>query len=398
MAVYALINKEVIPYICDRKKVTKEFIYERTKLNRNSIDKWFDVSDRSLPTLLQAKKIAKCLRIPFAALYMNTDDIDVKSIPHIINNRTFDGSLSVDDSGLNLAVCDVLQERAFLIEESFELEMSIVPFTAPTCTNNDPVDWANAIRSHYSIDIKEQFKCTSSRKFYLYLRKKLEDRGAFVQCFTGVPIEIVRGFSIYEKTLPIIGINDEDRPPAKSFSLIHELVHLIKRESSACNVMYNAQSTRSEEVFCNAVAGELLVPEETLSIVINDEKYKCPYTIGNIEAIAGKFSVSKEVIIRRLLDCKYINDMEYAAYSEEFRKIIEKEREEQRIARKEGVKTNVYKNVSRDAVDRTSTSVCKALYYGYTEDIYSKRDIAHHLGIAQKHVDGFLQEVSKWNR
>ena len=211
-------------------------------------------------------------------------------------------------------------------------------------------------------------------------------------------LEIVRGFSIYEKTLPIIGINDEDRPPAKSFSLIHELVHLIKRESSACNVMYNAQSTRSEEVFCNAVAGELLVPEETLSIVINDEKYKCPYTIGNIEAIAGKFSVSKEVIIRRLLDCKYINDMEYAAYSVEFRKIIEKEREEQRIARKEGVKTNVYKNVSRDAVDRTSTSVCKALYYGYTEDIYSKRDIAHHLGIAQKHVDGFLQEVSKWNR
>ncbi len=398
MAVYALINKEVIPYICDKKKVTKEFICERTKLNRNNIDKWFDVSDRSLPTILQAKKIAKCLRIPFAGLYMNVDDIDVKSIPRIVNNRTFDGSLSVDDSGFNLAVCDVLQERAFLIEECLELELPIVPFSAPTCTSNDPVDWANSIRSHYSIDINDQFRCQSSRKFYLYLRGKLEDRGAFVQCFTGVPIEIVRGFSVYETTLPIIGINDEDRPPAKSFSLIHELVHIIKRESSACNVMYNAKSTRSEEVFCNAVAGELLVPEEALSVVISTEKYKHPYKIENIEIIASKFSVSKEVIIRRLLDCKYINDMEYAAYSEQFKKIIEQEREEQRIARKEGMKSNVYKNVGREAIDRTSPGVCKTLYYGYTEDIYSKRDIAHHLGIAQKHVDKFLLEVSKWNR
>ena len=29
--------------------------------------------------------------------------------------------------------------------------------------------------------------------------------------------------------------------------------------------------------------------------------------------------------------------------------------------------------------------------------MYSKRDIAQHLGIAQKHVDKFLREVSKWN-
>lgn len=169
-----------------------------------------------------------------------------------------------------IAIGDVLQERDFLIAESNDLGIPLIVFSSPSCPTDDPADWAKKIREHFSIDIKDQYKCSSSRQFYLYLRERLENKGIFVQCFTDVPVEIVRGFSIYEQELPIIGINDNDRPPAKSFSLIHELVHLIKRESSVCNVMYNATSSQSEEVFCNAVAGELLVPKDALAIVLHN--------------------------------------------------------------------------------------------------------------------------------
>lgn len=47
--------------------------------------------------------------------------------------------------------------------------------------------------------------------------------------------------------------------------------------------------------------------------------------------------------------------------------------------------------------DRSFYRRANTLYYGYGEEIYSKRDIAQHLGIAQKHVDKFLMEVSRWN-
>ncbi len=397
MAVYALINKEVIPYICAGKKVTVEYLHNSTNLRMDKLNQWLDVTDATLPTILQAKKLAKCLHIPFAGLYMNTEDINIRAIPSIRNYRTLAGSLSIDDSSFNIAICDVLQERDFLLEESVELGFPLSSFSVPSCSTDDPIDWANAIRQHYAIDLKDQYRCSSSRKFYLYLREKLELKGVFVQCFTDVPVEIVRGFAIYEQELPIIGINDDDRPPAKSFSLIHELVHLIKRESSVCNVMYNATSSQREEIFCNAVAGELLVPKDALTVVLRNEGYNKPYTTDDIRLIAGRFSVSKEVIIRRLLDCCKINDTEYKTYSDEFRRIIEKEREEQKSARKAGLQTGFGKSVSRDAIDRTSSVVCKALYYGYGEEIYSKRDIAHHLGIAQKHVDKFLTEVSRWN-
>ena len=398
MAIYALINKEVIPYVCSGKRVSLEYLHSSTHFQKEKLEKWLDVSDAALPTILQAKKIAKCLHIPFAGLYMNTGDININAIPSIKNYRTLDGSLSVDDSSFNIAVCDVLQERDFLIAESNELGISLPIFSAPSLSTDDPTEWAKAIRMHYAIDLGDQYKCGSPRKFYLYLREKLERKGVFVQCFTDVPVEIVRGFSIYYKQLPVVGLNNEDRPPAKAFSLLHELVHLLKRESSVCNIMFNAVSSKGEEIFCNAVAGELLVPKDALEIVLASGGYKQPYTADDIRLIASRFSISREVIIRRLFDTGRISDVEYKTYADEFRREIELEREEQRLARKEGHKTGFRINVSHEALDRTSSAVCRTLYYGYGEEIYSKRDIAQHLGIAQKHVDKILAEVSAWNR
>ena len=93
-----------------------------------------------------------------------------------------------------------------------------------------------------------------------------------------------------------------------------------------------------------------------------------------------------------------VNSIEYDTYADEFRREVERDREEQRLARQAGLTTGFRPSVSREAIDRTSSVVCKALYYGYGEEMYSKRDIAQHLGIAQKHVDKFLAEVSAWSR
>jgi len=218
-----------------------------------------------------------------------------------------------------------------------------------------------------------------------------------VQCFTDVPVEVARGFSLFEQKLPVIGINNDDRHPAKSFTLIHELVHLLKRESTVCNAMYNTISLRSEEVFCNAVAGELLVPREALESFLGSEHFTRPYSMETIKAIAKRFSVSREVIIRRLLDCDKINETEYNAYSENLRVEFEQERERIKLEKQAGIVRTIPRNISRDTIDRISSAVAKTLYYGYGEEIYSKRDIALHLGIAQKHVDKFLLEVSRWN-
>lgn len=394
---YATIDKETLLHICTCKKVTNQFIVSRTGVKTEKLEKWLTPSDELLPTINQAKKIAECLHIPFAALYMTPQDIPLTQIPSIKNLRTIYDEQALDSSSLNIALIDLLLEKDYLLSLNEELGITKKAHFAPIVPDsNDPIVWAMAIRNYLGLEIERQYKCQSARQFYLYLREKVEQQGIFVHCFADVPLEIARGVAIYDSELPIIGINEDDRPPAKSFSIIHELVHLYKRESSMCNAMYNNYPVYQEEVFCNSVAGELLVPRKALKIILKNGHYSVPYDGQDIKKIADKFSVSRDVIIRRLLDIDEINVLEYHTYSDMFRMELEREKEEQRIARQEGQKTGFMQEKSRVAFDRTSLSVCVALYQGYCDNLYSKRDIASHVRIDQKHVEKFLTEVSKW--
>lgn len=304
--------------------------------------------------------------------------------------------MGIQYSALNIAISDILFEHEFLIDARKEFGLEIEKFN-PIVPDTDSVsEWAKLIREYFSIEIDKQFKCSSPRQFYLYLRNQIEKKGVFISCFKNIEISIIRGLAFFNSGTPIIGINDNDRPPAKSFSIIHEIVHIYKKESSICNEMYSSWSAKNEEIFCNAVAGEVLVPEKSLKVIM--KKYPDDIlSAKDISTIAAKFSVSREVIVRRLLDVGYIDNIEYQTYIDEFENEWIQTREENKLKRQNGISTGIPKNISREAIDRNSSSICTILYKGYCEDIYSKRDIARHLKIQIKHVDKFIGEVSKWD-
>ena len=393
MISYALINKETLSYICEQRKVSTIYLQKKTHYKVERIEKWLDPSDKLFPTIKQAKKVSSCLHIPFAGLYMNPQDIPTKKIPPIRNMRTINGNDIDDESALGIAMIDLLLERDFFVFITREVGTSLGSYSPPQLSGNDPYYWANKIRSIFGLDLSFQYKCPSARQFYLYLRSRIESLGIFIHCFTDVPVEIVRGIAIYDEKIPIIGINADDRPPGKSFSIIHELVHIFKRESTICNEMFNSLSSIQEEIFCNAVAGELLVPGKALNIILENEHIVPPFSIEQIGTLAKRFSVSREVIIRRLLDTSRIDSIEYDTFLDEFKV----ELEQQRIEQKDTPGKRIPQNIVRSTFDRTSQAICNALYKGYTEEIYSKKDISRHLGIDQKHIGKFLVEVSKWN-
>ena len=172
--VYAIINKETLLHICSSKKVSTDFIINKTKLNAAKVPLWLDTTNPALPTIKQAKTLAACLHIPFAGLYMNPDDIPLKSIPNIKNLRTLQGAAAPDDSSLNIAMVDVLLERDFLIHANTEFGHTAPIFSPNVPNETDPVKWAQAIRAQFSIDLGMQYKCPSSRQFYLYLRNCID--------------------------------------------------------------------------------------------------------------------------------------------------------------------------------------------------------------------------------
>ena len=387
---YALINKDTLRFIRNTKQVSYAYVERIAKFKSDKISAWEDSSSDKLPTINQAKALAKCYRVPFAGFYMDYEDINVKHLPAIINRRTIFGAVS-DDSAVNLALIDLLNDRDFYLDTKDHFKEPTPKFNFEPA-GKKPSEWAQEIRDYFELSLSKQYRTNSKRQFYLYLRDKIESKGVFIQGFRRVDISELRGVAICDNLMPIIGINENDRPPAKSFTIIHELVHIIKRTSSICNDIYS--SPDNEEVFCNAVAGETLVPK--VALLQNLKSYSCPLDIEAVDSLANKFSVSSEVIARRLLDIGKCDRAWYLSISKELSYRIIHEREERRIARQMGISSSIPRNMPREAVDRTSADMCRVLLRGYSENLFDKADISAHIGIREKHIDKFMAEVLAW--
>lgn len=392
----ALIEKDTLRYIIEGKKVSNEYIIANSKCRLDQLERWLDVSVDVFPTITQAKRLSSCLHIPFAALYMNKEDIKIKEIPRTCNRRTLQDSNETDSSLVNIVLTDIINERDFLVDARKDLGIAFTPFDANVPTSNDSIEWANEIRRFFELDMNVQYGCRNTREFFLYLRNQIEKKGIFVHCFKEVDIEIIRGIAIYDQTMPMIGINIKDRQPAKSFSIIHEVVHLYKRQSSLCNDMCDSFSAEQEEVFCNAVAGELLVPTNELNSFLPS----FPHIDDEMEPIsflANRFSASKDVIIRRLLDTGKINREMYLSFCETLKaKRDERKGDEEKVQNTRKPKKNK-RNMSKIIIDRTSSAICRVLYEGYCENIYDAMDISNYLDLSIDQVDYFLKEVAKWD-
>ena len=107
--------------------------------------------------------------------------------------------------------------------------------------------------------------------------------------------ETVRGFCIAQKPLPVIVINPKDNPYSRIFTIIHELVHVGLGES----VIQNADSKEDlpaglnrTEVFCNQVAGAVLVPTDELLEIVNLHTLE-----ADLPKLSKHFHVNSEVIM-----------------------------------------------------------------------------------------------------
>lgn len=104
-------------------------------------------------------------------------------------------------------------------------------------------------------------------------------------------------------------MNHADAPGARLFTLIHELCHIWIGQSGVSDA--SAQTQRREEVLCNAVAAELLVPGAEFK---NLWRTDLPSWRDNLPALEAHFHVSTWVLARRALTLGFIDQARYGAF------------------------------------------------------------------------------------
>jgi len=138
-------------------------------------------------------------------------------------------------------------------------------------------------------------------------RSAVERAGILVFQADGIAASEMLGFTLSERPLPVIGVNRKLKHNGRTFTMLHECVHVMLQQSSICDIEEGALRPPEEqrvEVFCNAVAAAALVPKNVLlsePLVSKHPARPRDWGEDELSSIGRVFGVSNEVILRRLL-------------------------------------------------------------------------------------------------
>jgi len=246
---------------------------------------------------------------------------------------------------------------------------------------------AATIREHLGITVAEQKTWRRADVGFRHWRDALERIGVLVFQTTRVDVKEMRGFSLVEQQLPVILLNGGDAHAGRSFSLLHELCHLMFRDGGLC---LPGEERRLEatghEVLCNRVAGAALVPADSLLAepVVRRVAGRESWADEDLAALAREYSVSREAVLRRLLVVGRTTDRFYRAKRRQYAA--------QAAARQEDEGGFVAPQF-RQALNRVGRLYAKGMLESFYEGRVSASDLSRYLGLKLKHLPEFEAAV-----
>lgn len=120
-----------------------------------------------------------------------------------------------------------------------------------------------AIRENINFSLDEYRTRPSHKEAFKFLRQQTEAAGIFVllkgnlgSYHSNITVTAFRGFALADDIAPFIVINDRDAEAAWSFTLVHEMAHLILGQTG----ISGDYAEKRIEKFCNNVASEFMLP------------------------------------------------------------------------------------------------------------------------------------------
>ncbi|HEX8228041.1 MAG TPA: XRE family transcriptional regulator [Chloroflexia bacterium] len=222
----------------------------------------------------------------------------------------------------------------------------------------------------------------------------IEAHGVLVFQTSGIEIEEARGLSYWAKELPFILLNGKDAYRPRLFTLLHELVHLLLRETgSACDPLRSGVNLSPIETFCNRVAAAILIPRENIlehPLVIRRTSVRQRWPDSVIQKLADKYGVSRQVLLIRLqhlglTDSLFVQNR-LEAFEEEYRR---SELNKPKVVRTGGPLP------SSIALRDNGRRFCRLVLTAVDANVISEIDAANYLGLKTKHFDTIRDAIER---
>jgi Zn-dependent peptidase ImmA (M78 family)/transcriptional regulator with XRE-family HTH domain len=255
----------------------------------------------------------------------------------------------------------------------------------------DQIVLAAGIRKLLGVTYEQQKKWTDPRVAFTEWRQRIESLGILILEASRVPMSEMRGLSLSSHLPLVIVLNGLDSPRGKIFTMLHELTHLCLRDPGVCDLHPSRRGTADVEIFCNAVAGETLLPTATLEAlsVVQEHVASSLWSDAEIESIASVCGgASHDVILRRLLDLGRLSRPEF----ESRRKVLQEAYEEfrkNRSRKKDGGGPPPYRMQLRD---RGRPFIC-SVFDAYAEGHINLSEVVDLAGVRTKHLANMQREA-----
>lgn len=310
MSTLAHINPVLLLWSRQRAGLSRQAVAKGLAAKPDQVAAW--ETGESLPTFKQAQHWATVTHVPFGFLFLPDPPEESLPLPDL---RTMGGEvparLSVD---LLDVLRGVLQKQAWYLDYLKDQAQAALPFVGRYNVDTPLAKVVDDIRRELSVDFETGPKSGDDYFRQLVMAAErigiLVMRSGIVGNNTRRKLDVgeFRGFAICDPLAPVVFINSADAPTARLFTLLHEIAHIWIGSSGISNVL--PSNPRREEAFCNAVAGEFLVPQANFTRLwrqLDDWR-------ANLPELAPKFHVSPLVIARRALDLGRIDQEDYQRF------------------------------------------------------------------------------------
>ncbi|OQR30285.1 peptidase [Pseudomonas sp. Bc-h] len=305
----ALINPEILRWARSRARISAGTLAKSIGTAEDNVLAWEDGVKR--PSFNQAMNYAHHTHIPFGYLYLAKPPVEELPLPDLrtVNGREPSYSLALRDT-IRWAMERQDWYRSWLLSQGYERNEVVGLFNV---SSGVPAVVAS-IRKN--LRIEDMPKRGNFDDYFSKLVQGIENlgilvmRNSIVNNNTSRPLSVeeFRGFAMSDALAPVIFINTADCPEARLFTLIHELAHIWIGKSGVSDA--EPQTHNREEIFCNAVAAELLTPEREFRSLWRDFEV----WTENLPYFTRTFHVSEWVIARRALTFGFISQEEYRSF------------------------------------------------------------------------------------
>jgi Zn-dependent peptidase ImmA (M78 family) len=257
------------------------------------------------------KKLAATYKRPAAALLLPKPP---EEAPLLTDFRRLPGGSGRYSPEVRFAIRTARWLAAKAAELREKLQVAARVALSPLTLDDDPEVAGTARRESLGIGLDQQASFATPRQALKRWRAAVEAQDVLVfQC--RMPVTAARGFSLVESAIPAIILNQTDAPAARIFTLFHEYAHLLLRRPGVCMPdIGRLTSLQPEESFCNRFAAALLLPR-------SDFEVRIPQTPSDqaLRRLAGHYSVSRYVILGRLLSLDNISLAQYQETSQRWK-------------------------------------------------------------------------------